>query len=62
MRVLDVHKEEDDQRGLDGRDGEGDYGVEGTEVDESGNRGIGNDAVDVRRLGACRAFRPGGNL
>src|ERR1700737_1808686 len=39
MSVLDMHEEEDDQGGLDGRDGEGDYGVEGAEVDEGGSHG-----------------------
>src|SRR5260370_18883130 len=39
MRVLHMHEEEDDQRRLDGRYGEGGDGVEGAEVDEGGSHG-----------------------
>src|SRR5258707_11143692 len=39
MRVLHMHEEQDDQGGLDGRDGEGDDGVERAEVDEGRSHG-----------------------
>src|SRR5208282_556832 len=59
-RALDVHEEDDDERGFDGCNQQRDYGIEGTEVHEGdGGRGDGQDEQNDAN-GYVESFRVSG--